>query len=111
MNLERWEQALEAATAIRDIKPEPPEGWIYCASTLVTLGRNQKAVQVLEEAVKAFPDDEIINYDLASVCCLLGRTEEARKWLSRAVELGGDEVKLKALDDPDLGPVWRSENE
>jgi predicted Zn-dependent protease len=111
MNLERWEQAREAATSIRSLEPGQPEGWIHSANSLVTLGRIPEALQILEEAVEVFPDDEIINYDLANVCCLLGRIQLARRCLARAVELGGDEVKLKALDDPDLGPIWRSENE
>jgi len=107
MNLERWEQALDQANAIRRLEPEQPEGWIYSASTLVTLDRHLEAFEILDRAVGLFPEDEIINYDLASVCCMLGRIEEARKWLARAFEFGGDEVKQRALDDSDLGPLWR----
>jgi len=27
--------------------------------------------------------------------------------LGKAIELGGNEIKLRALDDPDLEPLWR----
>ena len=38
--------------------------------------------------------------------CVLGDKARARKMLDKAIELGGDEVKLRALDDPDLLGVW-----
>jgi hypothetical protein len=60
------------------------------------------------DAAKRFPTDEIILYDQACVCCSMERIEEARDWLGRAIEAGGNEIKLKALDDPDLEPLWRN---
>ena len=27
--------------------------------------------------------------------------------MGKAIELGGNEIKLRALDDPDLEPLWR----
>jgi hypothetical protein len=44
---------------------------------------------------------------------VLGRVEEARRLLERAIELSGeqgDEVKLQALDDPDSQALWTSES-
>ena len=41
---------------------------------------------------------------------MLGRVEVARKLLERAIEVSGeqgDEVKLQALDDPDLAGLWQ----
>jgi hypothetical protein len=43
---------------------------------------------------------------------VLGRVEEARRLLERAIEVGGehgDELKLQALEDPDLQALWQSE--
>lgn len=48
-------------------------------------------------------------YNLACYACVLGRVEDARRLLERAIELSGkhgDEVKLQALDDPDLARLW-----
>jgi len=39
------------------------------------------------------------------------RAVVARKMLDKAIELGGDKVKLRALDDPDLLGVWVSGKE
>jgi hypothetical protein len=36
----------------------------------------------------------------------LGRSEEAREWLAKALEIGGKELKLQALDDEELAAVW-----
>ena len=51
------------------------------------------------------PSDEIIPYDLACVCCALKRFDEAREWLAKGIEVGGNGIKLKALDDPDIEPI------
>jgi hypothetical protein len=37
----------------------------------------------------------------------LKRFDEARGWLRKAIEEGGNEIKLRALDDPDLEPLWK----
>jgi hypothetical protein len=42
---------------------------------------------------------------------MLGDKARARKMLDKAIELGGDRVKLRALDDPDLEGVWVSGKE
>jgi hypothetical protein len=56
----------------------------------------------LLDSVKKFPGNEIILYLLTCVCCSMNRLEEAKEWLGKAIEAGGKEIKLKALDDPDL---------
>jgi hypothetical protein len=59
------------------------------------LNRHQEAHQTLSEAVMRFPSDEIILYDLTCVCCALKRIDEARGWLAKAIEVSGNEIKLK----------------
>jgi hypothetical protein len=49
-----------------------------------------------------------MRYNLACHECRLGRLEEARHWLQKAFEVGDPQrIKLMALDDPDLKPLWR----
>jgi hypothetical protein len=44
---------------------------------------------------------------MARYACQLGEIEEARAFLARAVELGDPgKVKLMALEDPDLAPLF-----
>ena len=39
---------------------------------------------------------------------MLGKKSEARRRLAKAIDLGGDTVKMRALDDPDFEALWRS---
>ena len=32
-------------------------------------------------------------------------------WLANAIGVGANRIKLRALDDPDLEPLWRQEDE
>ena len=62
----------------------------------------------LHEGLYRFRDESLIWYNLACYACVLGDKARARKMLDKAIELGGDKVKLRALDDPDLLGVWMS---
>ena len=77
-NLEKWEGALDLANAVKMLVPDEPKGWLYSSSSLIELGRREDALGVLLDAVERFPSDEMVLYDLACVCCLLGRPAEAR---------------------------------
>jgi hypothetical protein len=58
-------------------------------------------------AAVLFPNEWIIRYNLACYACQLGNHQEAWKWLEIAFNLGdANQVKLMALDDPDLEPIW-----
>ena len=62
---------------------------------------------MLLPAVELFPKLWLVPYNLACYCAQLGRLQEARQWLKKAFKLGdAKEVKLMALDDPDLEPLW-----
>ena len=62
----------------------------------------------MHEGLYRFRDESLIWYNLACYACVLGDKARARKMLDKAIELGGDKVKLRALDDPDLQGVWVS---
>lgn len=107
-NLEKWAEALDMANDIVKRVPDWPNGWIYRASSLTELNRHPEAYETLSAAATLFPGDEIILYDLAGVCCALKRTDESRTWLGKAIEVGGDTIKQKALDDPNMAPLRKS---
>ena len=104
-NLQEWDAALEIATALTTMHPDWPSGWIYLASSLTELNRHPEAYETLSTAAERFPSDEIILYDLACVCCALKRPDEAMTWMNKAIQVGGDEIKQRALDDRDLQPL------
>lgn len=103
----KWEMAAEIAQAICKLVPESPFGWIHLAYALHELKRTQKAWNVLLPVVDKFPDEYIIRYNLACYACQLGNLKDAWDWLEKAIDLADTkDVKLMALDDPDLEPLW-----
>jgi tetratricopeptide (TPR) repeat protein len=105
--LERWEECLELGEALVKAEPKAPHGWTNRSAALYRLNRAQEAFDSLRLAAELFPDEWGIRYELACYCCTLGRLEETLDWLEEAFELGDAKtVKLMALDDPDLEPIW-----
>ncbi len=49
-----------------------------------------------------------MRYNLAYYECPLGRLQQAKEWLEMAYKLSDRKtMKLAALSDPDLEPLWR----
>jgi hypothetical protein len=59
--------------------------------------------------VDKFPGEHLVRYNLACYAAQLGRLADAQAWLARAFEIADDlaQMKLMALDDPDLEPLWK----
>ena len=71
---------------------------------------SKKAKVVLDEAAKLFPEDDTVQYNLACYCAQLGQLDAAKEYLDKSYELGdAQKIKLIALDDEDLKPLWESE--
>ena len=69
--------------------------------------RTREAHDALLPAAHTFPEAWVVPYNLACYTCQLGLMEEARSWLEKAFELGDSKsIKLMALEDPDLEPLW-----
>ena len=88
-------------------------GWVHKASSLRRVnGGGIEEVQggALDEAAKLFPGDSMIQYNLACYCAQLGQLDAAQEYLDKSYELGdAKQIKLMALDDEDLKPLWESE--
>jgi len=73
----------------------------------MTGGGIKAAWDALLPTAEKFPSQPMIAFNLACYACLLGRLEEAREWLRKAMDLGDEkEIKTLALDDPALEPLW-----
>ncbi len=71
---------------------------------------SKKAKVVLDEAAKLFPEDDTVQYNLACYRAQLGQLNAAKEHLDKSYELGdAKQIKLIALDDEDLKPLWESE--
>jgi predicted Zn-dependent protease len=103
----KWEVAAEIAQAICKLVPDSSLGFVKLAYALHELGRTKEAREVLLPVVDKFADEHLISYNLACYCCQLGQRKEAWHWIKNVFDLADrKEVKLMALDDPDLKPLW-----
>ena len=99
--------AAEVAGAISRMLPDESFGWIHLAYSLHELKRTREAWNVLIPIVDKFPKESTISYNLACYACQLGNLEDSMKWLEKAIDLAGKkDVRIMALDDPDLEPLW-----
>ena len=104
-----WDVAAEVARALTELAPNQPGPWISLAYAVrrKTGGGIPQARAILVQAHATFPREQVIAYNLACYECQLGDLNAARSWLEKACALGdADKVKLMALDDPDLKPLW-----
>ena len=108
---EQWDACLDIASAIVKMVPDRAQGWLDKAFSLrwANDGGVEKAKTVLLEAAKLFPDDDMIQYNLACYCAQLGQLDAAQEHLGKSYELGdAQQIKLMALDDEDLKPLWEA---
>ncbi|HSU53064.1 MAG TPA: tetratricopeptide repeat protein [Candidatus Dormibacteraeota bacterium] len=102
-----FELATEIASALCKQRPGDPEPCLLLGRALHGKQTTEVAVNFLTEAAKEFPNDHRIPLDLARYHCALNDVVRAAAWLKRAIEISDTkEVKLAALDDPLLLPLW-----
>ncbi len=105
-----WEEGLAAAEKLLAIAPQRSTGWLHRAYALrrVKSGGLPAAWNALLPAYEKFPGEPTIPYNLACYACQMGRPDDARHWLERAVSIAGKEkIKFMALNDEDLEPLWQ----
>lgn len=104
-----WSAALEVSRAIISTQPNCASGWLHQAYALrrAPEGGLQAAWEALLPAADQFPKEPIIPFNLSCYACQLGQLDKARQWLRRAMATGDwSAIKLMALSDPDLKPLW-----
>ena len=107
---ENWREGLAIAERELESAPDDSAGWLHRAYALrrVENGSLEKARESLLPAAEKFPTEPVIAYNIACYTCQLNQPADARKWLARAVKIGGkDEIKKMALADEDLKPLWQ----
>ena len=102
----RWDGAVEIARTLSEMLPDNSWGFIHYAYALHELKRTKEAYEVLIPVVDKF-SEATIRYNLACYSCQLGNLKEAMQWLEIAIDLAGKkDIRLMALDDEDLEPLW-----
>lgn len=102
---ERWTPALECACELHRRMPEDPSTWIQLAYATRRAADLPAAESILLKAIKQFPGNAMIQYNLACYECQLGRLDRAQAFLRRAMGLDRGFKRL-ALEDEDLEPLW-----
>lgn len=104
---EKWELVVEVARAMCRLRPDSVAGALQLAQALRKLNRIVEAHDALAYLADEFPEEWCIAYQLACYCCLLGDRSKALWWLENAIDVAGTyDIRLKALDDPDLATLW-----
>lgn len=103
----QWEPCVDLARALTKLVPDELVGWIHLAFTLHALKRTKEAWETLLPVADKFAGEWLVSYNLACYAATLGDLKSAWNRLERAFEIGdADKIKLKALGDPDLEPLW-----
>ncbi|MCI0744126.1 MAG: tetratricopeptide repeat protein [Verrucomicrobia subdivision 3 bacterium] len=102
-----WEYAHTIAQGLIAFVPDDPLGWINRSIALHELKRTPEAWNNLLPAALKFPTNWIIALHLARYACQLGRLDEAKNWMKKAVRLDdAGNLMSRALRDPELAPLW-----
>jgi len=103
---QKWDACVDLGKAMVELAPERVRSWIAHAKAYTAQQRYQEAYDVLLPALSKFPKEAGAHYHLARCACQLGKLSEAVEWIEKAFQYGGNELKLKALDDIELKPLW-----
>jgi tetratricopeptide (TPR) repeat protein len=102
-----WKTALDIACALLRIAPERLEAWTHRSFCLHKLKRTKEALDGLLPALEKFPEEYIIQYNIACYACQLGDLKQAFNCLEKAIDAAGrEDIRQMALEDPDLEPLW-----
>lgn len=105
----QWDAALKTAQDIIATLPDDATGWLHCAYAMRRAkgGGLDRAFEFLWPIAEKFSEEPVIAFNLACYACQLNRLDEARRWLKRAYEIGGEkEMRAMALADEDMMPLW-----
>ena len=102
----RWHAALDAAVDYSQVVPDDIAGWLGQAVCLHEMKLSQQALNMLLKVVDRFSEHPMIPFYIALFTTELGRLEQARKWLFKALVIG-DKPKLisLAMNEPDMEPL------
>ena len=109
----RWETCVTLANSMVQLDPTLSFGWIHRSYALHELKRTREALDQLLPAVRRFPKEATVRYNLACYECVLGNLEKARRRLAETFKIAASEETLEeyrqtASEDPDLKPLWGS---
>ena len=105
--LEKWELMQTVAKKLTDYDPENPRwplAWAFATRRADSL---DAARRILVEAWKVHEKEALFPFNIACYLCQLGQAEIAKGVLEVAFKMDR-EMRMMALDDEDLKPLWDS---
>ncbi len=105
MATRKWDMAAAVASHLVNVQPDNLDWWINLACAARQHEGVESAEAVLFQALELHHDNAAIEFNLACYASVLGRFEEAKERLGRAIEFDEQFQKL-AIDDEDLRPLW-----
>ena len=104
----KWDAVIIIANTLVEQLPKLSDAWIQRSYALHELKRTKEAYDLLLPAAKLFPKMWVIRYNLACYACVMGKIKIAMERLKQAIDLAGkdEDIRLQALDDPDLEKIW-----
>jgi tetratricopeptide (TPR) repeat protein len=105
--LKRWDLMAIVAKKLTEWSPEMPGNFIDWACATRRVDSIHAAHAILTRAASLHPTDPTIQFNLACYEAQMGSLDRAKAHLKRATEIDA-KFRVKALDDPDLEPLWAS---
>lgn len=104
---EWWEAAWIVSRVLCEVLPDSAEAWICQANTVRKYKGAREAMDLLRRMLAKFRGHPVVLYNLACYAAQVGRFDEAGRWLTDAFRAeDGIALKVAAVYDPDLRPLW-----
>lgn len=103
--LSKWEEMATVGKYLAEHYPEDSSHHLTYAFAVRFADSMEAACEILNAVADRFPDDAHFQYTLGGYESLLGLFERAFHHIRRAIELDRSMAK-RALDDPDIEPLW-----
>lgn len=102
--LERYGEAIEPLARAAQHDPRNIHVWLALGWCHKRSGRIDLAIESLEEALAAEPNDALVHYNLACYWALANSKRQTLAYLERAIELE-DEYRLLVHEEPDFDTI------
>jgi predicted Zn-dependent protease len=105
MESNAWAEAADLAQALCGEEPGEAGHWLQLAFATRRAHSLEAARSILRRALKRFPREALIPFNLACYECQLGHPDQALHYLGKAEALA-PQCRHLALRDEDLKPLW-----
>jgi len=101
---ERHAEAIGVLEQAADLLPSNVHVWLALGWCRKRTGQLDLAINALERAEEATPEEAIVHYNLACYWSLAGKKQRALAYLSRAISIDANYREL-IVDEPDFDPI------